>query len=409
MDGFERFLCLASYETGHDFLRQCAELGVRVTLLTLDQYRDAAWPRESLEEVVTMPAGLNGRQILNTVSWMARSRRFDRVVALSGEFLETAAQIREHMRVPGMGTTTAGCYRDRLAQRVIARAFGYQVPKFCRVLNYDELRDYMARVPAPWLLCPRMGASTAITISDPEQLWRTLENLGDDQSHYILGQIVEGDLFRVDAIVSDCEVKFSVVHASGPRTGEITQPGTVHTMHTVDRNSRDARELAAINRALAPSFGMVRGITHAHFLRSHSDGSYYFLEIGAGVGGAFPGETCVGGTFRGDSFVDNLVEAATGVSLWRQWANLEVADLRHTGFAVPDSFEGYAGSVLCSSQGAAPHLEAIADPAIVTRLRTDDHAGLILRAANPERVRNLIGDYAAQFESELTQATARGQ
>lgn len=384
-------------------------MGVRVTLLTLDQHRDAAWPRESLEELVTMPAGLNRGQILNTVSWMARSRRFDRVVALNGEFLETAAQIREHMRVPGMGTTTAGYYRDKLAQRVIARAFGYQVPRFCRVLNYDELRDYMAGVPAPWLLRPRMGASAAIRIGDPEQLWRTLENLGDAQSHYILEQIVEGDSFRVDSIVSDCEVKFSVVHESGTRAGEIAQAGTVHTMHTFDRNSRDARDLAAINRALAPSFGMVRGITHAHFLRSDTDGSYYFLEIGAGVGGAFPDETYAGDTFPRDSFMDNLVQAATGVSLWREWANLEIADLRHTGYVVPDSNEGYAGSVLCASQGAAPNLEAFADPAIVTRFRSGKHAGLILRAANPERARNLIGDYAAQLESELAVAPAMGQ
>jgi hypothetical protein len=254
-----------------------------------------------------------------------------------------------------------------------------------------------------------MGAAAAIRIGDPEQLWRTLDNLGDAQSHYILEQIVEGNSFRVDSIVSDCEVKFLVVHESGTRTGEIAQAGTVHTMHTVDRNSRDARELAAINRALAPSFGMVRGITHAHLIRSQVDGSYYFLEIGARVGGAFPNETYADDTFPGDSFMDNLVEAATGVSLWREWANLEIADLRHTGYAVPDSYEGYAGSVLCASQGVAPNLEAFADPAIVTRFRRGKHAALILRAASPERVRNLLGDYAAQLESELAVATALRQ
>jgi len=36
MSAVERFLCLSSHETGHDFLRQCAEMGVKVTLLTLD-------------------------------------------------------------------------------------------------------------------------------------------------------------------------------------------------------------------------------------------------------------------------------------------------------------------------------------------------------------------------------------
>ena len=43
----ERFLCIASYEKGHDFLRQCAEMGVKPTLLTVDKLRDAPWPREA--------------------------------------------------------------------------------------------------------------------------------------------------------------------------------------------------------------------------------------------------------------------------------------------------------------------------------------------------------------------------
>ena len=127
---------------------------MKTTLLTVDKLRDAAWPREALEDLVTMPENLNPEQILNTVSWMARGRRFDRVVALDEFDLETAALIREHMRLPGMGVTTTAFYRDKLAMRMGARAAGFRVPEFCRVLNYDELRDYMASVPAPWLLKP---------------------------------------------------------------------------------------------------------------------------------------------------------------------------------------------------------------------------------------------------------------
>ena len=200
LDATERFLCLASFEKGQDFLRQCAQLGVRPTLLTLEKLRDGDWPREALEDLVTMPSGLNREQILNTVSWMARGRRYDRIVALDEFDLEKAAQIREHMRIPGMGTTTAGCYRDKLAMRVIARAMGFLVPEFCRVLNYDELRDYMERVPAPWLLKPRSEASALgiRRIEEPEQLWRILDELGDEQSHYLLEQFVPGDIFHVD-------------------------------------------------------------------------------------------------------------------------------------------------------------------------------------------------------------------
>ena len=49
-------------------------------------------------------------------------------------------------------------YRDKLAMRMGARAAGFRVPEFCRVLNYDELRAYMATVPSPWLGVSRLIA-----------------------------------------------------------------------------------------------------------------------------------------------------------------------------------------------------------------------------------------------------------
>jgi biotin carboxylase len=383
-DATERFLCIASYEKGQDFLRQCATLGVKPTLLTLEKLRDADWPREALEELVTMPSGLTREQVLNTVSWMARGRRFDRIVALDEFDLEQAAEIREHMRIPGMGTTTAGCYRDKLAMRVIARALGFLVPEFCRVLNYDELREYMERVPAPWLLKPRREASALgiRRIEEPEQLWRILDDLGDEQSHYLLEQFVPGEIFHVDSIVSESEVKFQVAHQYGRPPMQVMHEGGVFTTRTVDRESRDARELTALNTSLAPSLGMVRGVTHAEFIRAHADGRYYFLEIAARVGGAF---------------IADLVEAATGVNLWREWARLEVANLRGQNYELPDWFETYAGSVLCLAQTAEPDTEAFDAPEIVVRLKKHHHAGLIVRSGKPERVKQLLEEYSAEF------------
>jgi len=382
--GIERFLCLASYEKGHDFLRQCAEMGVKPTLLTLDKLRDAAWPREVLEEVVTMPSGLTQEQILNTVSWMARGRRFDRIVALDEFDLGTAAQIREHMRIPGMGTTTAAYYRDKLAMRVSARESGFLVPEFCRVLNYDEVRAYMERAPGPWLLKPRSEASALgiRKIEEPEQLWRLLDSLGDRQSHFLLEQFVPGEIYHVDSIVSECEVLFSLVHQYGRPPMQVMHEGGVFTTRTVDRGSREWMELTALNAGLAPSLGMVRGVTHAEYIRAHADGRYYFLEIAARVGGAF---------------IADLVEQASGVNLWREWARLEVANLRGQTYVLPDSFRSYAGSVLCLAKTAEPDTSIFDAPEIVLRVKKNHHAGLIVRSDDPERVETLLDEYSDEF------------
>jgi biotin carboxylase len=383
-DGIERFLCLASYEKGHDFLRQCAEMGVKPTLLTLDKLRDAAWPNEVLEELVTMPSGLTREQILNTVSWKAQSRRFDRIVALDEFDMQTAAEIREHMRIPGMGITTAANYRDKLAMRTSARDAGFLVPRFCSVLNYDELREYMDSVPAPWLLKPRSEASSLgiRKIEAPEQLWRALDELGDRQSHFLMEEFVPGDIFHVDSIVNEHEVVFSVVHQYGRPPMQVMHEGGVFTTRTVDRASPAWEELTALNAALAPSLGMARGVAHAEYIRGHADGRFYFLEIAARVGGAF---------------IADLVEVSTGVNLWREWARVEVASLRGESYAPPEIFESYAGSVLCLAQTAEPDTSSFNDPEIVVRIQKHHHAGMIVRSEDPERVRLLLEQYSDEF------------
>ena len=387
-DTTQRFLCIASYEKGQNFLRQCAELGVKPTLLTVEKLRDADWPRDAIEDLTTTPAELSREQILNTVSWMARGRRFDRVVALDEFDQETAALVREHMRLPGMNLSTANRYRDKLAMRTSARQMGFLVPEFCGIFFYDDLRTFMERVPAPWLLKPRAEAAALgiRKIEDPEKLWRTLDELGDEQSRFLLEQFVPGDIFHVDSIVSKSKVVFSVAHQYGRTPMQVMHEGGVFTTRTVDRNSGDWRNLTELNAKLAPSLGMVRGVTHAEYIRAHADGRFYFLEIAARVGGAF---------------IADLVETATGINLWREWAKLEVADLRGEPYVLPQLRSDYAGSVLCLAKTAEPDTSSFDAPEIVLRLKKHHHAGLIVRSPDAARVARLLEEYSAAFAEKF--------
>jgi len=384
----QRFLCMASYEKGQDFMRQLAELGVRPTLLTVDKLRDASWPREILEEVVTMPEGLSNQQIVNTVTWLARGRSFDRLAALDEFDMEIIAQLREHMRIPGIGTTAIAYYRDKLAMRMGARDAGFLVPEFVRVLNYDELREYMGRVPAPWLLKPRSEASALgiKKIQVPEDLWRALDELGDRQSYFLMEQFVPGEIFHVDSIVSEGKVVFSSVHQYGRPPMQVMHEGGVFTTRTVDRASRDCVELTELNTRLAPALGLKRGVTHGEYIRAHADGRYYFLEIAARVGGAF---------------IVDLVEHSTGVNLWREWAKIEVAHLRGEQYTPPVAREDYAGSVLCLAKEEEPDTSAFNAPEIVYRMKKHHHAGLIVRSEKPERVVQLLEEYSQAFVNQF--------
>jgi biotin carboxylase len=298
--------------------------------------------------------------------------------------MEVAAEMREHMRIPGMGVTAIAFYRDKLAMRMAAKAAGFLVPEFVRVLNYDELREYMGRVPAPWLLKPRSEASALgiKKIGEPEDLWRALDELGDRQSYFLMEQFVPGDIFHVDSIVSEGKVVFSSVHQYGRPPMQVMHDGGVFTTRTVDRKSKDAKALTKLNAKLAPALGMKHGVTHGEYIKAHADGRYYFLEIAARVGGAF---------------IADLVEQSTGVNLWREWAKIEVAEMRGEKYVPPVGREDYAGSVLCLAREEDPDTSAFDAPEIVYRMKKHHHAGLIVRSGDPKRVAALLEEYSQAF------------
>ncbi len=217
-------------------------------------------------------------------------------------------------------------------------------------------------------------------------MWRALDELGDEQSRFLLEQFVPGEIFHVDSVVSESKVVFSVAHQYGRPPMQVMHEGGVFTTRTVDRNSEEWRKLTELNARLAPALGMVHGVTHAEYIRGHADGRFYFLEIAARVGGAF---------------ISDLVESATGINLWKEWAKLEVADLRGEPYLCPESRADYAGSVLCLSKTAEPDTSSFDAPEIVIRLKKHHHAGLIVRSPRPERVAELLDQYSAGFAEKF--------
>jgi biotin carboxylase len=339
-----------------------------------------------------MPENLTRQQITNTVTYLARSRKFERVVALDEFDMHTAAHLREHMRIPGMGLTTTAYFRDKLAMRHQAHRAGILVPEFVGVLNYDDLRAYMANVPAPWVLKPRAEASAIgiRKIHDEERLWRTLDELGDEQSNFLLERFVPGDIFHVDAITSERKVAFSEVNRYGKPPMQVMHEGGVFTTRSVARDSEDAKALVALNEKLVPALGMVRGVSHGEYIKAHEDGRFYFLEVAARVGGAF---------------IADLVEKSTGLNLWAEWARIEVANLRGEPYVLPERKYSYAGSVLCLARTEWPDTSSFDAPEIVYRMNKKQHAGLLVQSPDPERVAALLEDYSQRF-AEMYLATA---
>ena len=380
-------LCISSYEKGQEFLRSAKDAGCRVFLLTVEKLRHAAWPSEAIDEMFYMPEDLPTADIIRAVSFMARTHPIDRIVALDEFDMENVAALREHLRIPGMGLTTMRYFRDKLAMRGRAQESGILVPEFVHVLNYDDLKKFMARVKPPWLLKPRSQASGIgmKKINDPSELWPLLDQLGDQQSFFLLEQFVPGDVFHVDSIVSERKVVFAEAHMYGKPPLDVSHQGGIFTTRTLSRISSESKALQKMNRALIEALGLVRGVTHAEFLRAHDGGQIYFIEIAARVGGAY---------------ISDVIEAATGVNLWREWAHIEVGGGK-TPYELPNVRRDYAGVVISLARQDHPDTSSYNDPEIVLRIPKHHHAGFVLRANKPQRIEELLDSYATRFREDF--------
>jgi biotin carboxylase len=381
-------LCITTYEKGQEFMRECKRQGCRVLLLTAEKLRDADWPRESLDDTFYLPEEIALGDIVKAVTHVARTHKLDRIVALDEYDMETAATLREHLRVPGMCLTTMRYFRDKLAMRMRALDRDVRVPDFVPVVNHDDIRYYLEHVAGPWVLKPRQEAS-AIGIKKihaPDELWPVLEQLGDKQSSFLLEKFVPGEVYHVDSVVSENEVIFANVSKYGKPPMNVAQGGGVFTTSTVPRGSDDDQGLREINRDLIAALGLVRGVAHAEFIRAHADGHFYFLECAARVGGAY---------------INEMVEAATGINLWREWARIEIAG-GDGSYTLPPVREEYAGVIVSLARQENPDTSAYNDPEVYLRIKKHHHAGLVLRSADPQRIPALLQNYAQRFAQEFT-------
>jgi biotin carboxylase len=381
------FLCITTYEKGQEFMRECKRQGCRVFLLTAESLRDADWPRESLDDVFYIPAELPLPEIVKAVTYLAREKKIDRIVALDEFDMETAATLREHMRIPGMGLTTMRYFRDKLAMRMQALEHKIRVPDFIPVLNHDDIRYYMSQVPAPWVLKPRAEASAIgiKVIDSAEALWPVLESLGDQQSTFLLEKFLPGDVYHVDSVVSEREVVFSSVSRYGQPPMAVAQKGGIFTTYLLSTDSEEAVGLRALNSALLNALGLVRGVSHAEFIRASSDKEFYFLECAARVGGAY---------------ISEMVEIATGINLWREWARIEIAGGKEP-YEIPALRGDYAGLILSLARQENPDTSAYNDPEIALRLKRRHHAGLVLRSSDSARIQSLLKSYSRRFAEEF--------
>lgn len=386
------FFCISNYFKGSAFLTALKKSGNKVYLVTSEKLRDSDWPREDIDEIFYMPGQdleWDMEKLVLGVAGLMKREKIDAIVALDDYDVEKATFLRENLRIPGMGQTTGRYFRDKLAMRMRAHDAGVLVPAFSALFNDEAINNFADTVPAPWVLKPRSEASAhgIIKVHDKHSLWENIHGLGDNRLRYLVEQFMPGDVYHADSLNLEGKTLFCTVSKYLATPMEISLGGGIFRSANVPYGSDDDKAIQEANKEVMKAFGMKSGAAHTEFIKGREDGKIYFLETSSRVGGAHLAE---------------MVEAATGVNLWTEWAKIEDAISKGKKYKLPKVRKEYAGIVLTLSKYKDPDLSSFNDPEVFFRVPLEYHAGLIVRSKKPEKVLNLLDDYAERLTRDYS-------
>ncbi len=392
-------VCLITFFKGAAFIRECKRQGCRVIVVTKERMLEEDWPRDCIDELFAVPNDATNEIFIDLMRHISLQSKIDRVVALEEFDIVLAALLREHLCLPGFSSSNANIFRDKLPMSHKAKAAGITVPDFAALINREELEQFMAEVPPPWIIKPRSDASaigmrrveSRAEVFNVIEEMNARERLNERASYYFLARFVPGEVFHVDSIVRRGRVVFAAANRYGRPPMQVAHGGGAYISHTIAHGSTDQRKLFSTNLKLIKGLGLRNGVSHAEFIKSEADGKFYFLEIASRVGGAY---------------IADVLEAASGVNLWREWAQLEIAGEEGTPPKREKPRKDYAGIVLSLARQEWPDTGAYDDPEIVYRVKKQHHAGLIVSSPKLERVTELLEQYAHRFGEDFVAVVA---
>lgn len=391
-DQGKTFLCISNFFKGNAFLTELKKLGNRVFLITSEKLKNKPWAFEYIDEIFYMPGqdlDWDLDLLMKGVGGLMKNHKIESIVALDDYDVEKATYLRENLRISGMGQTTGRFFRDKLAMRIKAHDSDIKVPAFAPLFNDDDINQFADHIPAPWVLKPRSEASAhgIIKVHDKEALWENIHQLGDNRLYYLVEQFKPGDVYHADGLMLDGKNLFCSVSKYLSTPMEISQGGGIFRSANLTFGSDDEKAIKKANAAVMKAFGMKSGATHTEFIKFREDGEIYFLETSSRVGGAHLAE---------------MVEAATDINLWAEWAKIEDSLAKNYKYKLPKVAKNYAGILLTLSKYEHPDLSSFDDPEVYFRVPLEYHAGLIVKSKDQDRVMELLDSYAERIAREFS-------
>ncbi|HQR41949.1 MAG TPA: ATPase, partial [Gemmatales bacterium] len=200
---------------------------------------------------------------------------------------------------------------------------------------------------------------------------------------HLIEQMLPGELDWVDSIVSQGHVQVAEGNIYARPLFDVYHGGGIYMTRTLQRDKGQISTIRKLNEAILLGFGLNQGVSHTEYMHSPRDNQFYLIETSARVGGAN---------------IADMVEAATGVNLWSEWAKVEID--RDVPYTPPVTKQLHAGTVISLARQEQPDISSFVDPEITYRVKKKNHIGFIVASERSERVSELLNQYSERIAKD---------
>ncbi|MCO4640490.1 Nikkomycin biosynthesis protein, carboxylase [Streptococcus infantarius subsp. infantarius] len=239
-------------------------------------------------------------ELENLVIKLHQQEKFDLLIALSEKDILRVAKLRELLGIQGQNYFSALLYRDKYIMKQFAKIIGLNVPEFSTFSEPCELMEKVSKIGFPILIKPlsKSGSEGVQVLKNKEEYDDYLEKKSLWGENYDVEQFILGDMYHVDGIVENNELKFVSVskywNSLGKSTTlmESTQNTTItFADFTINKSDWEFLLLKGENKKFVEKSNFNNGTIHAEFIISEKDKTPYFIEIASRTGGLMISDT----------------------------------------------------------------------------------------------------------------------
>ncbi|MCO4636063.1 Nikkomycin biosynthesis protein, carboxylase [Streptococcus infantarius subsp. infantarius] len=239
-------------------------------------------------------------ELENLVIKLHQREKFDLLIALSEKDILRVAKLRELLGIQGQNYFSALLYRDKYIMKQFAKIIGLNVPEFSTFSEPCELMEKVSKIGFPILIKPlsKSGSEGVQVLKNKEEYDDYLEKKSLWGENYDVEQFILGDMYHVDGIVENNELKFVSVskywNSLGKSTTlmESTQNTTItFADFTINKSDWEFLLLKGETKKIVEKSNFNNGTIHAEFIISEKDKTPYFIEIASRTGGLMISDT----------------------------------------------------------------------------------------------------------------------